>query len=91
MNRVDVWGLESNGNKPYFCNWAKCDENGTLQGDYIPIGVRPGAEPFITDFSVKVPDILAGPFRSDNSTEDVRIPLGFDYVTPFRAYYERNK
>ncbi|MDQ7835907.1 MAG: RHS repeat-associated core domain-containing protein, partial [Humidesulfovibrio sp.] len=91
VNRVDVWGLKSNDDKPYFCNWSKCDETGTLQGDYIPIGVHPGAEPFLTDFSVKVPDTVAGLFRSDNSTEGIRIPLGIDYVTPFREYYERKK
>ena len=74
-----------------YCKVYPCDGNGTMQGDYKPIDIHPGAEPFVIDFSVKVPDILAGPFRGDNSTEEVRIPLGFDYVTPFRAYYERNK
>ena len=83
-------GRTGRDDNPY-CKVYPCDDNGTMQGDYKPIDIHHGAEPFVTDFSVKVPDILAGPFRGDNSTEEVRIPLGFDYGTPFRTYYERNK
>ncbi|MDQ7834233.1 MAG: RHS repeat-associated core domain-containing protein [Humidesulfovibrio sp.] len=86
VNRVDVWGLDDAGNKPYFCNWAKCDENGTLQGDYIPIGVHPGAEPIVTDFSVPLPKAITVPLGDNPNSEEVRIPLGFDITTPFRIY-----
>jgi len=58
VNRVDVWGLESEDNKPYFCNWAKCDENGTLQGDYMPIDIHEGALPFL----LQAPDLTVTPF-----------------------------
>ncbi|PKN07233.1 MAG: hypothetical protein CVU73_13315 [Deltaproteobacteria bacterium HGW-Deltaproteobacteria-8] len=86
VNRVDMWGLESDGNKPYFCNWAKCDENGTLQGDYMPIGIHKGAEPIITDFSVPIPKAITVPFGDDPRSAETRIPLSFDITTPFRIY-----
>ena len=38
---------DESGNKPYFCNWAKCDDNGTMQGDYKPIEGREGVPPFM--------------------------------------------
>ena len=83
---------DESGNKPYFCNWAKCDDNGTMQGDYKPIDIHNGAEPFLLDNSFPIPDILAGPFRGDDIAKEIRIPLGADLlVDPFRAYYERNK
>jgi hypothetical protein len=82
-------GREDN---PY-CKVYPCDEQGTMQGDYKPIDIHPGAEPFMTDFTAPLPDILAGPFRGDDgSRKAIRIPLGVDIlVDPFRSYYERNK
>lgn len=91
VNRVDVWGLEgeeADSKKPYYCWWTECDGKGTMQGDYKPIEGAQGKEPFLLDFSFPLPDILAGPFRN-NEPKEVRIPLGVDYTTPFRIYYDK--
>jgi len=80
----------SNDNKPIFCNWAKCDENGTLQGEYIPIGVHPGAEPFLTDPSVPIPRFISDYFGGGG--KEVRIPLVPDIIGGgFRRYFENQK
>ena len=49
VNRVDAWGL-----KPYFCKWTKCDEDGTIQGDYQPIEGKKDELPFLLDFSIPI-------------------------------------
>ena len=75
-----------------YCKVHPCDDNGTMQGDYKPIDIHPGAEPFLLDNSFPLPDILTGMFRGeDGNPKEIRVPLGFDFVSPFRAYYERNK
>jgi RHS repeat-associated protein len=81
VNRVDAWGLESeganSGDKPYYCRWSKCDDNGTLQGDYKPIEGDKAALPFLLDFSVPV-----------GGKRYTILPSEID---PFREYYERNQ
>jgi RHS repeat-associated protein len=81
VNRTDAWGLESeganSGDKPYYCRWSKCDDNGTLQGDYKPIEGDKAALPFLLDFSVPV-----------GGKRYTILPSEID---PFREYYERNK
>ncbi|MBU1229189.1 MAG: hypothetical protein KKA55_07875 [Proteobacteria bacterium] len=78
VNRVDVWGLAGeeagNDSKPYFCEWgwAKCDDNGTMQGKYNPIEGDKDTLPFLLDFSVPIggkrytilPDLVVDPFRA---------------------------
>jgi RHS repeat-associated protein len=97
VNRVDVWGLEAEdaekGGKPYYCGLSGgvCDENGTLQGDYKPIDIHSGKEPFLLDFSVPLPKTITVPFGDDPNSPETRIPLSFDLVTPFRMYDNRRK
>jgi len=66
VNKVDAWGLESeganSGDKPYYCRWSKCDDNGTLQGDYKPIEGRDGVPPFMIQFPMLDP--IAWPFEN---------------------------
>ena len=38
-----------------YCKVYPCDDNGTMQGDYKPLDIRPNAEPFVLDFSVPIP------------------------------------
>ena len=81
-------GREDN---PY-CKVYPCDEQGTMQGDYKPIDIHHGAEPFLLENSVPIPKMLTRPFQEDGAGDkEIRIPLGIDYVDPFRSYYERNK
>jgi RHS repeat-associated protein len=94
VNRVDVWGLASTDGKPYFCRWAKCDENGTMQGDYKPIDIHPGAEPFLTDFSVPLSKRFTNwlGIGDPNDPKEVRLPLLPDLIVgPFRNYYEEQQ
>ena len=74
-----------------YCKVYPCDDNGTMQGDYKPIDIHHGAEPFVLDFSVPLPKAVTVPFWDAPGTAETRIPLGFDLVTPFRIYDELRK
>jgi len=62
-----------------------------MQGDYKPIDIHTGAEPFVLDFSVPLPKAFTVPLGDDPGTAETRIPLGFDLVTPFRVYDDWRK
>ncbi len=77
-----------------YCKVYPCDDNGTMQGDYKPIDIHPGAKPFLLDFSAPVPksvtDFLG--MTSKDDTKEIRVPLLPDpLVYPFEKIYERNK
>lgn len=77
-----------------YCKVYPCDDNGTMQGDYKPIDIHPGAKPFLLDFSVPVPKSFTDfwGMTSKDDTKEIRVPLlPYPLVYPVEKIYERNK